>query len=48
MAPGFSERGTPLGVQLVGPLLSESTLLQAVHLFQQETDFHLRHPSEYL
>jgi amidase len=41
---GFTERGTPLGFQFVGPDFSEGRLLQAAHAYQSVTDFHTRHP----
>lgn len=41
---GFSDIGVPVGFQLVGPHLSEQTLLCAGHAFQQATDWHTRHP----
>lgn len=41
---GFTDRGTPLGFQLVGADLSEHLLLQAGHAYQSVTDFHRRHP----
>ncbi|MGD9511417.1 MAG: amidase [Geminicoccaceae bacterium] len=42
---GFSDEGLPVGFQLVGPHLSEDVLLRAGHAYQQETDWHTRHPS---
>lgn len=41
---GFSAEGLPIGLQLQGPPLSETRLLQAGHLFQQATDWHRRRP----
>lgn len=41
---GITDRGTPLGFQLVGADLSEHLLLQAGHAYQSVTDFHRRHP----
>jgi amidase len=41
---GFSANGLPIGMQFVGPHLSELALLQAGHAFQQATDWHTRHP----
>lgn len=41
---GFDPNGMPLGLQLVGPHLSESLLCRAGHAFQQATDFHTAHP----
>jgi amidase len=44
MPCGFSADGLPIGFQLVGPHLSEATLLAAAHAYQQATDWHLRRP----
>lgn len=41
---GFTDRGTPLGAQLVGAHFSEGLLLQAAHAFQSVTGFHRVHP----
>lgn len=41
---GFGSNGMPIGVQLIGPHLSEGPLLAAAHAFQQVTDFHTRRP----
>lgn len=41
---GFSERGLPVGVQLLGRPFSEATLLRFGHTFQQVTDWHRRTP----
>lgn len=41
---GFTDRGTPLGAQLVGGPWEESMCLAAAHAFQKETDFHRARP----
>jgi amidase len=41
---GFDQKGPPIGIQLVGPNLSESTLCRAGAAFQRLTDWHTRHP----
>jgi amidase len=41
---GFAPSGLPLGVQLIGPHLSEAMLCRAGHAFQRATDFHVSHP----
>jgi len=41
---GFSEEGLPLGLQLIGGLFREETILRAGHSFQGETDFHRARP----
>ena len=40
---GFSD-GLPIGLQLQGPAFGESSLLQAAHTYQQNTNWHLRRP----
>ncbi|MCA9390409.1 Asp-tRNA(Asn)/Glu-tRNA(Gln) amidotransferase subunit GatA [candidate division WWE3 bacterium] len=39
---GFSNGGLPIGMQIIGPQLSEKSLLQAGFLYQQQTDWHTR------
>jgi len=41
---GFDASGLPLGFQLVGPHLGESTLIRAGHAYQQDTAWHRRRP----
>lgn len=41
---GISSSGLPIGLQVVGPQLSESLLLQIGHAFQQKTDWHKKQP----
>jgi aspartyl-tRNA(Asn)/glutamyl-tRNA(Gln) amidotransferase subunit A len=38
--------GLPAGLQLVGPHFAEQSVLNFAHLFQKETDWHLREPCE--
>ena len=40
---GFSE-GMPVGMQLIGPHLSEATLLRVGHAYEQATEWHGRQP----
>ncbi|HJZ88967.1 MAG TPA: amidase [Polyangia bacterium] len=40
---GFAD-GLPVGLQLVGPPLSEASVLAVAHAFQQATDWHRRRP----
>ena len=42
---GFGKGNMPIGLQLIGPPLSDSLLLKAAHAFEQVTDFHLKRPS---
>ena len=44
--PAGQAEGLPIGLQLIGPHLDESTLLQCVHQYQQVSDWHIRTPSE--
>jgi aspartyl-tRNA(Asn)/glutamyl-tRNA(Gln) amidotransferase subunit A len=37
---GFSSKGLPIGLQLVGPHFSEGILLKTAYHFEQATDFH--------
>lgn len=41
---GFTQRGTPLGVQFIGRHFSEQLLVRVGHAFQQATAFHRRRP----
>jgi aspartyl-tRNA(Asn)/glutamyl-tRNA(Gln) amidotransferase subunit A len=36
--------GLPVGMQIMGPHLSEEMLLRIGHLYQSQTDWHLKHP----
>ena len=40
---GFSN-GLPIGMQIMGPHLSEELLLRIGHLYQSHTDWHMKHP----
>jgi aspartyl-tRNA(Asn)/glutamyl-tRNA(Gln) amidotransferase subunit A len=39
---GFDAQGLPIGLQLMGPHLGESTLLRAAHAYEQATPWHTR------
>lgn len=41
---GTAELDLPVGLQMIGPRLSENLLLNAAQTYQDETDFHLRMP----
>ena len=41
---GFDELGLPVGLHIVAPYLEEARLLQAAHLYQKHTDYHLATP----
>lgn len=40
---GFAD-GLPIGLQILGPALGESAILQAAHAYEQLTDWHHDHP----
>ncbi len=42
---GFDDGGLPIGMQLQAKRFDESTLLQAAHQYQTQTDFHQQRPS---
>lgn len=42
---GFDGAGLPIGLQLQAKRFDESTLLQAAHQYQTQTDFHKQRPS---
>ena len=42
---GYDQNNLPIGLQLIGRPLQESTILAAGHAFQQATDWHLRNPN---
>lgn len=42
---GFGEAGLPTGLQLVGRAYSEDRLLAIAQAYQQQTDWHCRHPA---
>jgi aspartyl-tRNA(Asn)/glutamyl-tRNA(Gln) amidotransferase subunit A len=41
---GFSAKGLPIGLQLMGRHFNEEMLLRAAHAFEQATDHHRRRP----
>jgi aspartyl-tRNA(Asn)/glutamyl-tRNA(Gln) amidotransferase subunit A len=41
---GFSSEGLPIGMQVIGRPLAESTVLQVGAAYQAATDWHTRHP----
>jgi len=36
--------GLPIGMQIMGPHLSEETLLRIGHMYQSQADWHMKHP----
>ncbi|MGB7181145.1 MAG: amidase family protein, partial [Burkholderiaceae bacterium] len=41
---GFTERNTPIAIQLVGRYFSESTIVRGGRAFQGVTQWHRQHP----
>jgi Asp-tRNA(Asn)/Glu-tRNA(Gln) amidotransferase A subunit family amidase len=41
---GFSNDNLPIGLQLVGPMFDESTILRIANIYERETDWHKRYP----
>ena len=44
---GFSKENLPIGFQFLGPRLSEELLFKVAYAFEQSTDYHLKHPTNY-
>lgn len=44
---GFDSKGLPIGLQIIGPYLGESKLLNVAHQYQQVTDWHTRMPAAF-
>jgi aspartyl-tRNA(Asn)/glutamyl-tRNA(Gln) amidotransferase subunit A len=42
---GFSREGLPIGMQLIGRRWDEATLLGVARAYEQETDWHAKHPA---
>ena len=42
--PCGSSNGLPVGMQIIGPHLSEEMLLKIGHMYQSQTDWHMKHP----
>ena len=42
---GFTEKGLPIGLQIIGKKFGEGELFQIGYLYQQETDWHKRLPT---
>jgi aspartyl-tRNA(Asn)/glutamyl-tRNA(Gln) amidotransferase subunit A len=44
---GFSKEGLPIGMQFIGPRLSEELIYRVAYAYEQGTDYHLRTPAGY-
>ena len=44
---GHSAVGVPIGMQLIGPHVSEARLLKIGHAYQSATDWHLKRPTDF-
>lgn len=44
---GFATNGLPIGFQLFGPDLSEAIIYQAAYAYEQQTDWHTKHPTNF-
>jgi Asp-tRNA(Asn)/Glu-tRNA(Gln) amidotransferase A subunit family amidase len=45
---GFRDDGTPVSLTFVGGLFGEDKLLRVAHAWQQATDWHLKHPTDFM
>jgi aspartyl-tRNA(Asn)/glutamyl-tRNA(Gln) amidotransferase subunit A len=41
---GFTSSGLPIGLQIAGKPFDEATVLRVAHAYEQQTDWHRRHP----
>jgi aspartyl-tRNA(Asn)/glutamyl-tRNA(Gln) amidotransferase subunit A len=41
---GFDAQGLPIGMQIIGPALGETTILRVAYAYEQATDWHTRRP----
>ena len=41
---GFTASGLPIGLQLIGRVLDEATVLRAARAYERATDWHTRRP----
>ena len=48
MPMGFSTRGLPLSITLIGNLYDEASILVAAKAYQDRTDHHRKHPQKFL
>lgn len=48
MPMGFTQRGQPLSITLIGNLYDEASILEAAKAFQDQTDHHRKKPHEFV
>jgi len=41
---GLDAAGLPIGLQILGPALGETTILRAAYAYEQATEWHTRRP----
>jgi aspartyl-tRNA(Asn)/glutamyl-tRNA(Gln) amidotransferase subunit A len=41
---GFSKKGLPIGLQIIGSPCDEERIIQAAYTFEQNTDYHTKRP----
>ncbi len=44
---GFTSSNLPIGFQLMGPDLSEGLIFQTAHAYEQQTEWHTKHPQDF-
>lgn len=44
---GMGSNNLPIGLQILGPALSDAKVLQAAYAFEQSTEFHLKRPESF-
>jgi len=48
MPMGFSQRGLPVSITLIGNLYDEASILAAAKAYQDKTGYHKKHPEKFL
>ena len=44
---GFTSKGLPIGLQIIGPRFGEAKLLAVAHAYEQVTDWHTKRPGAF-
>ncbi|HYC40051.1 MAG TPA: amidase, partial [Chitinophagaceae bacterium] len=47
MPAGFNQAGSPLSISLLGNMFDEATILAVGKAYQEQTDFHKKHPEKF-